>query len=280
MIVYSSETPTSTLQHNPVRLWIVSFGSDSDYVSIASDTLSRLHKLYPYSSCLIYEVDDLPDDIIAYAKTYRVGYGYWQWKPWLVNETLEKMNEGDVLLYVDGRCGMPRRSIDWLDSMFDQNANNTEGDDFVAWMLNETEHRWTTGDLFEKFNLSVNSSHRDSFQFAATFFALRLNKRTSNFINDWHSFMKDNPEFCRDEVSKIANHSDFLNNRHDQSVFSLMLKRYSSQGLRLRTLTNKDIQNGRSIIPHDKPHPGKIQPNSAIRYIKRTLKRIIYHFSA
>ncbi len=131
MIVYSSETTTKPLR-NQAKLWIVSFGSDSDYVSIAIDTISRLHKLYPYSNCLIYEVDDLPDDIISYAKTYSVGYGYWQWKPWLVNETLEKMNEGDVLLYVDERCGVPRRSIDWPDSLLHQDINQAETVDLVA----------------------------------------------------------------------------------------------------------------------------------------------------
>ncbi len=119
-------------------------------------------------------------------------------------------------------------------------------------MTNEVEHKWTTGDLFHKLNLDINSSYGDSFssygdsfQYAAMFFALRLNKASSNFVNNWYSFMKDNPEFCRVEISQIANHPNFVNNRHDQSVFSLMLKIYSSQSLRLRTLTNKDIQNGR-----------------------------------
>ena len=78
MIVYSSETQASKLPHNLAKLWIVSFGSDSDNVSIAKDTTSRLHKLNPHANCLIYEAEDLPDDIIAYAKLYRVGYGYWQ----------------------------------------------------------------------------------------------------------------------------------------------------------------------------------------------------------
>ena len=29
------------------------------------------------------------------------GAGYWLWKPYLILETLKKMNDGDVLLYLD-----------------------------------------------------------------------------------------------------------------------------------------------------------------------------------
>ena len=77
MIVYSSETTAPKPPQNQASLWIVSFGSDRDYVSIAKDTISQLQKLYPYANCLIYEPSDLPDYIRDYAKLYKIGYGYW-----------------------------------------------------------------------------------------------------------------------------------------------------------------------------------------------------------
>ena len=275
MIVYSSETTAPKPPQNQASLWIVSFGSDRDYVSIAKDTISQLQKLYPYANCLIYEPSDLPDYIRDYAKLYKVGYGYWLWKPWLVHKTLQTMDMGDVLLYVDGRCGVPRRSVSWLDSLYNQDANQAENIEFVAWMMNEVEYKWTTGDLFDKFGLSVESPDASSGQFAGGIFALQLTSKTIDFITNWYCFMKDNLELCRDEVSQIANHANFLNNRHDQSVFSLMLKKHSGQGLRLRTLTQKNIQNSRSITPHGKPHPSEPQKHIAIRFLKNLLKRML-----
>lgn len=34
----------------------------------------------------------------------RKGAGYWVWKPKIVQITLEKMNDGDLLLYADTGC--------------------------------------------------------------------------------------------------------------------------------------------------------------------------------
>ncbi len=32
------------------------------------------------------------------------GYGYWIWKPYIIMKTLEKMNNNDILLYLDCGC--------------------------------------------------------------------------------------------------------------------------------------------------------------------------------
>lgn len=46
-----------------------------------------------------------------YAKKYKDrfkdrGYGYWQWKSYLVRCVLDRMDENDVLLYCDGGCSI------------------------------------------------------------------------------------------------------------------------------------------------------------------------------
>lgn len=32
------------------------------------------------------------------------GFGYWIWKPHIINKELEKMEEGDILIYADSSC--------------------------------------------------------------------------------------------------------------------------------------------------------------------------------
>lgn len=34
------------------------------------------------------------------------GYGYWQWKSYLIRRELDKMSESEVLLYCDGGCSL------------------------------------------------------------------------------------------------------------------------------------------------------------------------------
>ena len=48
---------------------------------------------------------DLPENVFGgfSPKLYGRGFGYWSWKPFLVNETLRNMRNGDILVYSD--CG-------------------------------------------------------------------------------------------------------------------------------------------------------------------------------
>lgn len=32
------------------------------------------------------------------------GFGYWSWKPWIISHALQKMKDGDRLLYLDAGC--------------------------------------------------------------------------------------------------------------------------------------------------------------------------------
>ena len=236
-----------------MNLKIISFGSNDEYIHLAEKTVQSLKNLYSKSETKVFKPKDLPDVINNYANLYSKGYGYWVWKPFIIKEALFTINESDVLLYVDGRSGLKKtgKPIKWLDNFILENQF-----DIASWQMIHKEMSWTNGDIISAFNLDLNSELIKTGQFASTFHAWRKNIRSINFLNEWLNFLLDNREICRDEDSKKLNHKKFIENRHDQSVFSLMVKTKVSKNdsTTFKILQYKKILND-NLLPHQKNHP-------------------------
>ena len=198
-----------------MKLTIISFGSNVEYINLAEKTVQSVKNLYSNSETKVFKPKDLPDEINNYAELYRKGYGYWIWKPYVILQALCKINENDVLLYLDGRSGLRRtgKPIRWLDNFILENKY-----DMAIWQMVHKEICWTNGDIFSAFNLDLDSKLVRTGQFAATFHAWRKNMRSINFLNEWLNFLLYNRQICRDEVSQKLTHKKFIGNRHDQSV--------------------------------------------------------------
>ena len=238
-----------------MKIKIISFGSNDDYINLAEKTVQSVKNLYSKSETKVFKPKDLPDEINNYAKTNSRGYGYWVWKPYIVKEALSTLNENDILLYVDGRSGLRKtgKPIRWLDDFISENQF-----DIASWQMTHKEMSWTNGDIISAFNLDLNSELLKTGQFAATFHAWRKNIRSLNFSNKWLNFLLQNKEICRDDDSKYLNHKKFIENRHDQSVFSLIVKTKISQNdsTAFKIMQSKTILND-NLLPHLKNHPKK-----------------------
>ena len=56
-----------------------------------------------------------------------------------------------------------------------------------------------------------------------------------DFVNKWYDVMTNHFHLCTDEPSSLPNHPNFKENRHDQSVFSMLSKIYG-----IETIETKD----------------------------------------
>ena len=236
-----------------MKLKIISFGSNDEYINLAEKTVQSVKNLYSKSETKVFKPIDLPDEINNYAKLFSRGYGYWIWKPYIIKESLFKINKNDILLYIDGRSGLRKtgKPIRWLDNFILENKF-----DIACWQMIHKEMSWTNGDIISAFNLDLNSELIKTGQFAATFHAWRKNIRSLNFLNEWLNFLLENRDICRDEVSQDLNHKKFIGNRHDQSVFSLMIKTKicKNDSLAFKILQSKIILHD-NLQPHLKNHP-------------------------
>ncbi len=152
----------------------------------------------------------------------RRGFGYWIWKPLTIYLTLRGMREGDFLVYAD--CGY---EISPAAGKIFTNYIELAGDlDIVAWRVMENMSRWTKNDLFGYFDIS----RTEFFGCPMVQSGLLIIKKTKVMTDFFRNFLvtctQENYHLVDDSPSVTQNSSDFIEHRHDQSLFNCLLYCY------------------------------------------------------
>jgi hypothetical protein len=196
------------------------------------------------------------------------GYGYWVWKPYLILQTLNKLNDGDVLLYADTGCTLNKEGKTRLYEYVDIVSKSKSG--ILASQLLDInkEKYFTKTDLFDYFNVMYNDKVVETPQVAATIILLRKDTNTIGFLNEWYKVYTDNFWLVDDTESNIPNAIEFVEHRHDQSVFSILCK---LRGAELIPFHEVWVENSKKDM-----HKLKFFPIWCTRIKKRSLKGALW----
>jgi len=150
------------------------------------------------------------------------GRGFWFWKAALANHLLAQteigIKDGDILIYVDGDGSGKAGHLASL------SESESDSWDIVTNRQAYCEHQYTKGDTFEHFGVKPQDPHYGKTQqYRADNFAMRINKNTREFLVKWEQLVQDF-HLVSDEPSIYPNADSFRVNRHDQSMFSMLLK--------------------------------------------------------
>lgn len=169
-----------------------------------------------------------PDDIDSkfYENNKRIlqqnrGGGYFLWKPYFVKKALNELHFGDYLFYADSGSVI-FRSIEYLIRELDHSEQ-----DIMVFTLPLVEKQWTKRDAFILMDCDT-SEFADTNQRLATYFLIKKSEKSEKFINDYlfysqdERIITDNPN-----VMGFENYHEFIENRHDQSILSLLSKKYN-----------------------------------------------------
>jgi len=157
---------------------------------------------------------------IELVKDNKRGYGFWVWKPRIVEHVLTQNPNLDLILYADAGCEINinsksrARLLNYLEMAL---ANEV-----VAFDLGLPESHWTKSVTLNYFS-SKGAMYPESNQISASCFIL-----TSNFaarlIPQWKDHMLfNNYQNLKDDID-VDENPTFQAHRHDQSIFSLTLK--------------------------------------------------------
>jgi hypothetical protein len=190
------------------------------------------------------------------------GFGYWCWKPQILLQTIQKAEEGDLILYCDAGCEINAGGNDTLEAYFNDADKSDDG--FAVFQLEAShsdpdqfiEERWTKEDLFVHFGVSPSDPIRTSNQIIGGVFLFRVGKKTSELIGEWLETYYTSFDLATDKPSKIKNLGKFNEHRHDQSIFSLLIKR---RKVKIRSVS--EIESSES----DRFNTEKVQPIVAAR---------------
>lgn len=186
-----------------------------------------------FDEMTFFTEEDFDDEFLkkygSHFRDYKRGYGYWSWKPYFILQELNRLNEGDTVVYADAGCMLLNKNrnklAEWIDI-----ASSSDSGILSPCYGPYIEHEWTRGDLHEYIDKTYNKNHIDIFdkalQCGATVMVICKKKKSVEFVKNWLDVMTEHFHLCTDEPSSVPNHPDFKENRHDQSVFSMLSKIY------------------------------------------------------
>ncbi len=133
----------------------------------------------------------------------------------MVKKTLQDIDDGDILFYCDSGAYFTRRIKDVLKKAGDFNL--------LVFDLPLIEEQFTKQYVLKKMGCDTDKFKRSN-QIMATYFVIKKNAFTGKFVDEWL-------ELCSDiELLAPSNgegeNSAFISHREDQSIFSLLCKKY------------------------------------------------------
>jgi hypothetical protein len=198
-----------------MKVWFSSF-ADSKYSKTKTRIYDEAVNSKFFDHIKLFGEEDLSSDMLNYCNTNSRGFGYWSWKPTIVGKCLDNMEAGDILVYCDIGCIINPKGI----RRFNEYKELLREVDMLAFQTPHLECQYCKMDLVVQLNAErfLNTG-----QVAATSFIIKKTPNTVDIINTWIKLASDY-HLIDDSPSIIQNHPDFIDHRHDQSIFSLICK--------------------------------------------------------
>jgi len=158
---------------------------------------------------------------------YHRGGGYWVWKPYIIRKVLATLKKEDFLFYVDADHYVTEAIEPLIKLMLKWNQDLLP---FEGVLPNSKEICWNKRDLL----LAMDCDRPEFFNTPNIRAASSLWKGDSSFalkfLDEWMSYA-ENEHFLTDIPSKTLNYPEFLEHRHDQSIYSLLVKKHGLKTL-------------------------------------------------
>ena len=163
------------------------------------------------------------------------GYGYWCWKPQIIIQILNQLNDGDILQYTDAGCHLNHRGLERLNQYFQLSSESDTGilafqaipptfHDETVILPDQTESLWCKGDLCDYFNIRDEVAIMGSPTIGAGIIFIKKCNASLTILNKWLSIYQENFSLLDDTPSVSPNFPGFIAHRHDQSIFSILCK--------------------------------------------------------
>ena len=152
------------------------------------------------------------------------GYGYWIWKPYIILQELNKLQDGDILVHLDIHC-----HLNIIKDKFNDIINELNNQSIILGNCGFNDYMYTTTKLrkhIEKqLRYKFTKQELQHVQYESGIQFIKNDKYSRNFIKTWFDLMLSGLDYVSDMYNNDrSNHKTFVENRHDQSVISLLYK--------------------------------------------------------
>lgn len=154
------------------------------------------------------------------------GAGYWIWKFDIIKQKLSKMVNNDILIYMDAGCSINTNGKTRFNEYIEMLNNSNES--VISFQMPHIEKTYTIKQIFNHFNINVNDNNGNSGQIMATVLIMKNDDKMMKMIDECINVLRTDHLLVTDHYNKIDQCKEFIDNRHDQSILSLVRKKYGS----------------------------------------------------
>jgi hypothetical protein len=218
----------SQAQYNPQYKKFITFGCKNFYNSVGrlceeAKNLNFFDEIIGFRDAYLKKDETFWKKHGSFIEKNKRGYGYMIWKSYLVKNELDKLKENDILIFCDAGVQInlngKKRLLEYIDML------NTNKEDYgiISFQLEYKEILYTKRVVFEHFGFDEKNKFLP--QCITTVIMIRKNQHSSFIINEWckncenYNLINDNT--CNENEL-------FIENRHDQSVLSMLVNEYGS----------------------------------------------------
>ena len=148
------------------------------------------------------------------------GGGYWLWKPYIIKKTLSQLSYGDYLFYSDAGAFFLKKVDSLIIELDKQNQ------DIMGFELPLIEDQWTKRELFINMKCEGNK-YSSSNQILASFILIKKTISSEQFFNKFLKYACVEKNITDSHSCSVKQLDCFIEHRHDQSIFSLLYKKFN-----------------------------------------------------
>lgn len=224
-----------------MQLHFLTFGGPTEsYREAAKRIRDQAQAMNVFSSITAFTDIDLQQDAHFWGKhgdfilSNPRGYGYWIWKSYLIQQKLLEIPEGDILLYADSGCELNP----YAKRRFFELVAKTASLKIIGTHSVSTDITYTKQDTIVKMGFGNKPELLRKNQIQAGCLMMLKCPEIVGLIDDWYSWVQDY-HLINDSPSVAPNSPYFIEHRHDQSVFNLLLKESGLYNYEMEPADNK-----------------------------------------
>ena len=172
------------------------------------------------------------------------GDGYWLWKPYFILKTLkEKLEDGDYLIYTDATV-LYKENVKVLIDFLQK-----KDEDMWFYKQNYLEKFHSKRDAFILMGAD-NEYYSETFSYNAAFQIYKKSKFSLKFVTDYLYYARDKRIITNDtNTLSLPNYNGYKNLSHDQTILSLLIKKYNLANSGRANINYTYINNIESEMP-------------------------------
>ena len=168
------------------------------------------------------------------------GGGYWLWKPYIINKTLSKIDEGDYLFYLDSKYYFVENFKDLYENIMKKN-------DIILWSNKPNENtnymkNYCKMDIIKKYDIEDIVLNQNATECWAGAIFIKKMPYIEKLMKEWLTMCCCVYEDISDTTSLLPNYKNVSDHRHDQSLLSVLVYKYN---INLHFFEKKYLQNVR-----------------------------------